>query len=91
MVIEMGPPPAGKKPTGKIGVRVPLLASIWNAETLVDPLLATYRNLPDGSAITKMGVVPVGKGELVICVGVGATAAASNEYAKTLLSPTFGM
>ena len=91
MVIEMGPPPAGKKPTGNIGVKVPVLASIWNAETLVDPLLATYRNLPDGSAITKIGLVPVGKGELMMGVGVGATAAASNEYAEMLLSPEFGM
>ena len=59
VVTEIGPPPAGKKPTGGTGLKVPVFGSIWNADTLVDPLFATYRNLPDGSTVTDSGLVPV--------------------------------
>src|SRR5260370_37837120 len=50
------------------------------AETLFEPLLAAYRNLPDGSTFSAAGPVPAGKGDPV--TGVSAPVALLMLYAE---------
>ena len=54
----------------EMAVSTPLLMFRVQPETLLEPLLAAYRNLPDGSTFSAAGPVPAVKGDPV--TGVSA-------------------
>ena len=49
------------------GASAPVLASIVKAETLLDPVLGTYANLPVGSTATPKGELPAPNGDPSTC------------------------